>query len=216
MVVSQTIEKITTLVLEAVVQSFHTKVSCLAVLETPIARSQLTLPEGAVLENENHHLLVFDGGTAKFNFEWDGEAVEVLDLSECEFYPLPYFQMVYSQHLDPYTVAIDLAVEFDPRTFLPLWQVRKSVDIPVLNRFGIWTDSTQDFIYIQGGHFYEAPKWNESQYFIKKEDIPDYSIWRFNVRTKEWSNVTGEHDTKRACAGAAISVPKQNQSYYLG
>ena len=36
---------------------------------------------GIILENQDHHLLVFDGGIAKFRYQYQGRSVEVLDLS---------------------------------------------------------------------------------------------------------------------------------------
>ena len=36
---------------------------------------------GIILKNQDHHLLVFDGGIAKFRFQYQGRSVQVLDLS---------------------------------------------------------------------------------------------------------------------------------------
>ena len=36
---------------------------------------------GIILKNDRHHLLVFDGGIAKFHYNYQGREVEVLDLS---------------------------------------------------------------------------------------------------------------------------------------
>lgn len=37
--------------------------------------------KGIVLKDDRQHVLVIDGGMAKFRFVWNGENVEVLDLS---------------------------------------------------------------------------------------------------------------------------------------
>lgn len=34
-----------------------------------------------MLKNDDHHLLVIEGGMSKFKFIWKAEVVEVLDLS---------------------------------------------------------------------------------------------------------------------------------------
>ncbi|KAL0640639.1 hypothetical protein Q9L58_000308 [Maublancomyces gigas] len=99
-------------------------------------------------------------------------------------------------------------------------EVKKAVDVPVLNRFGVWADSNQNSIYIQGGHFYTATGWEESQYNVNDSAIPAYSIWRFDLSSQKWTNVTGRGNSKdrfeRAVAGAAVSVPSMNQSFYAG
>jgi hypothetical protein len=91
---------------------------------------------------------------------------------------------------------------------------------PVLSHFGIWSDSTQNAIYIQGGHFLANPPWNESAYYVPKRDIPENDLWRYDLLTQEWKVMTGEilGDTKtvRTFGGAACSVPALNQSFWLG
>jgi hypothetical protein len=47
---------------------------------------ELIVVKGIILQNDKHHLLVVDGGTAKFLFERNNTVVEVLDLSSI---PLP-------------------------------------------------------------------------------------------------------------------------------
>lgn len=117
-------------------------------------------------------------------------------------------------------MTVDLTKGFNTRDFGIDSQVKKAVDVPVLNRFGVWADSNQNSIYIQGGHFYTAPGWNESHYHINDNAIPTYSIWKFDLSSQEWTNVTGHGNSKdkfeRALGGAAVSVPSMNQSFYVG
>lgn len=37
---------------------------------------------GVILQNDDHYLLVFDSGMAKYKFNWNGTADEILDLSK--------------------------------------------------------------------------------------------------------------------------------------
>ncbi|KAH0612767.1 uncharacterized protein H6S33_009147 [Morchella sextelata] len=168
---------------------------------SPENRCALLSHQSTVLKNDDHHLLVIEGGMSKFKFIWKAEVVEVLDLN-------------------PYTFSIDLTQEFDPYTWTPSFQTRKPLKVPVVNRFGMWVDSSQDVIYIQGGHFYTASKWNESSYSPEKADIPDWSLWRFDVRSgkRAWEDVTGDYGWKveRALAGAVVSIPKYDLSFYGG
>lgn len=159
---------------------------------------------------------------SKFKFIWKAEVVEVLDLSIYP-HPSPLISIdprshTYSFSLDPYTFAIDLTQEFDLYTWTPSFQTRKPLNVPVLNRFGMWVDSSQDVIYIQGGDFYAASKWNESSYSPEKAEIPDWSLWRFDVRSgkRAWEDVTGDYGWKveRALAGAVVSIPKYDLSFY--
>lgn len=117
-------------------------------------------------------------------------------------------------------MTVDLTKSFDIHDFGIASQTKKAVDVPVLNRFGIWADSNQDSIYIQGGHFYTAPGWDESQYHIDDSAIPTYSIWKFDLSSYKWTDVTKLGNKKdvfrRALAGAGVSVPSLNQSFYAG
>lgn len=123
-------------------------------------------------------------------------------------------------HKDGWTVTIDLTKRFNTQDFGINSQIKKALDVPVLNRFGVWSDSNQNSIYIQGGHFYTAPGWNESQYHINDTAIPPYSIWRFDLASQEWTDITERGNNKdkfqRALGGASVSVPSLNQSFYVG
>jgi hypothetical protein len=84
----------------------------------------------------------------------------------------------------------------------------------------MWKDPEGDSIYIQGGHFYDAALWNESIYFVSKRDIPPYNIWKFDLQSQKWSDVTKAGGDKsqfnRTFGGAALSVPSIKKSFYLG
>jgi len=101
-----------------------------------------------------------------------------------------------------------------------MFQVRKDLDVPVTTRYSLWTDSHQNSIIMQGGHFYGTGLWNHSSYFITKPNLPGYSVWKFELGSKKWSNVTSAVDMKanfiRAVGGAGASAPNLNLSFYIG
>ena len=115
---------------------------------------------------------------------------------------------------------VDLSKKFKTTDFEIMFQVRKSLDVPVTTRYSLWTDSNQDSITMQGGHFYGTGLWNHSSYFLAKPNLPGYSIWKFELGSKKWSNVTGGVDMRanfiRAVGGAGASAPHLNLSFYIG
>lgn len=117
-------------------------------------------------------------------------------------------------------MTVDLTKTFNTQNFAVDSQIKKATNVPVLNRFGMWADSNQDSVYIQGGHFYTAPGWDESQYHINDSAIPPYSIWRFDLASQIWTDITTHGNNKdkfeRALGGASVSVPSMNQSFYVG
>lgn len=103
----------------------------------------------------------------------------------------------------------------------PLQQLKKDpkTDAPVTNRGGIWENGTH--VLIQGGHFYDALRYNESVYYKKKDKIPPYQIWAFDLEAHRWSEVDFEIDPKdaiiqRAVSGASVCVKDQDLCYYFG
>ena len=89
----------------------------------------------------------------------------------------------------------------------------------MVNRFGLWEGANQGSILMQGGHFYDAEDWRNSSYWLEKKDIPQYSIWKYDLDTSTWTEVplpTNKSSFKRGYGGAAVSVPGTNQSYYIG
>ena len=98
--------------------------------------------------------------------------------------------------------------------------------IPVVNRGSMWQDSLEN-IYICGGHFFSQPfegtwgYWDLSKFFVQKKDIPDYSVWRYNIKTNEWDNLFPEIDSKypplaRLVSAGYDSIPSMNLSYAFG
>jgi hypothetical protein len=116
--------------------------------------------------------------------------------------------------------VVDLKEPFSTQTFEILSQTRKGLDVPVTTRHCLWTDSNENSVFLQGGRFFGSSLWNHSSYFLPKPKIPAYSIWRFDLQTTEWHNITGEVVMKanflRAVGGAGASVPHLNQSFYIG
>lgn len=117
-------------------------------------------------------------------------------------------------------MTVDLAKKFNTQDFAVDSQTKKATNVPVPNRFGMWADSNQNSVYIQGGHFYTAPGWDQSQYHINDSAIPPYSIWRFDLASQIWTDITTHGNNKdkfeRALGGASVSVPSMNQSFYVG
>ena len=89
----------------------------------------------------------------------------------------------------------------------------------MVDRFGLWEGANQGSILMQGGHFYDAEDWRNSSYWLEKKDIPQYSIWKYDLDTSTWTEVpllANKSSFKRGPGGAAVSVPSTNQSYYIG
>lgn len=80
----------------------------------------------------------------------------------------------------------------------------------------MWSDRGQNAIYIQGGHFYTAPLWNESTYYVTKSTIPTYDVWKLDLASRSWTKVYDDTTTNRSLGGAALSIPELDTSYYLG
>ncbi|KAI5796568.1 hypothetical protein EDC01DRAFT_629368 [Geopyxis carbonaria] len=87
----------------------------------------------------------------------------------------------------------------------PLQQIKKDpkTDAPVTNRGGIWENGTH--VLIQGGHFLDVLRWNESVYYKPKAEIPPYEIWAFDLETHKWSEVDFVIDPKDAIVERAVS-----------
>ncbi|CUS11350.1 unnamed protein product [Tuber aestivum] len=54
----------------------------------PDSRCRLLAHESIVVNSQGKDLLIFDGGLAKFRHNWNGENIEVLELSEFHFSPV--------------------------------------------------------------------------------------------------------------------------------
>ncbi|KAF7508738.1 hypothetical protein GJ744_008985 [Endocarpon pusillum] len=167
-------------------------------------RCRLLAHKSAVLKNKDHHLLVIDGGFGKFKLNYNNEDVEVLDLNG-------------------YTFAFDLSHDFTTPDLEPLWQIKKSISSPrppVVNHFGMFMDKEQNSIYVHNGHYYNALSWNESSYFTPKAQIPPWDIWKFDVGSKLWEDVSestlGHGLVNRTFAGGSTSVTKLNKSFWIG
>ncbi|CUS07228.1 unnamed protein product [Tuber aestivum] len=166
----------------------------------PDSRCRLLAHESIVVNSQGKDLLIFDGGLAKFRHNWNGENIEVLELN-------------------PRTVVIDLSKSFSSRDFIPISQPKKPLGVPVVNRFGLWKGSNQDWVVMQGGHFYDADDWRNSSYWVEKKDIPPYTIWKYDLKTLIWTEIALPDEMrrfKRAFGGAAVSVPRTDKSYYIG
>ena len=153
--------------------------------------------QSLVLKNDEHHLLILDGGFGRFNLKFNGSDADVNDLN-------------------PYTAAFDLSKDFKLYELEPLWQSKKTRDIPVLSQFGLWSDSTQNRLYMNGGHFFAESKWQGSDFYIPKEQIPPYNIYEFDLISRSWKPSLTSSDAKRTFSGASATIPSLNQSFFLG
>ena len=124
------------------------------------------------------------------------------------------------QKTDARTVVVDLSKPFNTNSFEIMSQTKKDLNVPVVIRDSLWTDSNQDSIIIQGGEFFGTDLWNRSSYFVPKPNIPSYSVWKFGLGDKKWNNVTSAITMKanfvRAVGGAGVSAPRLNMSFYIG
>lgn len=84
----------------------------------------------------------------------------------------------------------------------------------------MWQDPSNKYYYISGGHFYSARYWNESDYFVDDEEIPEYNIWRFDLEKEEWSPQQFSMDSggvaERMISSADLSIPAQRVSFAYG
>lgn len=91
------------------------------------------------------------------------------------------------------------------------------VYVPLTLRGYMWTNTENSHLYISGGHFYDVPYWNQSVYYVNKRNIPDYSLWRFDIAEHKWDELypTGDHMI-RLSSTAYTSIPQTNLSYAFG
>ena len=98
--------------------------------------------------------------------------------------------------------------------------------IPVTNRGYMWQDSLGN-IYIAGGHFFSQPLpgiwgyWQTSVFYRDKEEIPDYSVWKYDIRINKWTKMIPGLAPKypplrRLTSSGYISIPSMNSSYCFG
>ncbi|KAI9768109.1 MAG: hypothetical protein M1840_005143 [Geoglossum simile] len=126
--------------------------------------------------------------------------------------------------LNGHTLILDVSKSFSARGSLPLTSLRKSTSnprVPVLIRHTLWRSDSLDDVYMAAGLFQDDFGGDQSEFFTKKEDIPVFSIWRFNLKTRAWAEEPFNFSSRgrlleRTYAGAGVSVPKLNLSFYQG
>jgi hypothetical protein len=168
-----------------------------------------------------------DGGATIYKVDTGGPSpLHVLEFSRYSVYRpgLDTEYEAYEQHSDAdgYTLDLDVSRDFTTSS-LPLTITKKNVTqrVPVVYRHTVWKSDQPDDIYIAGGIFWDNWGKDESEFFTKEEDIPDFSIWRFNLERRQWwqvpfENISGGRPVIRTWAGAGESVPALNRSFYLG
>ena len=136
--------------------------------------------------------------------------------------------------IDGALVTIDLTQNFklaDAGLYMKIIRRQEGGDgnggyIPVTNRAYIWQDDLEN-IYIAGGNFPSQPLpenwtyWEGSQYHLLREQIPGYTLWRYDINNDNWANVnllmkSGTQPLKRLGSSGFISIPSINMSYAFG
>ena len=133
--------------------------------------------------------------------------------------------------VDGALVMLDLSQDFgieDVGNYMTVIR-REKLDsgsyVPVVNRGCMWQDSLEN-IYISGGHFFSQSLpgawgyWDLSRYFVRKEDIPDYSVWQHD-NNHEWTEpfpaINSQYPPlRRLVSSGYTSIPSANLSYAFG
>ena len=119
------------------------------------------------------------------------------------------------RQLDADIVTIELSVSFELDS-LPMTIDRKPDYVPVVNRGYMWSDS-ENHIYTAGGHFFTQAWWDESAFHRQKADIPDYSIWKYDLNLRVWIQIKPIGDKViRLISSGYTSIPSTNLSYSYG
>lgn len=190
-------------------------------------------------------MVALGGGIAKFNVEVERTRVnkanetvleknwQVPDFSEYYIVARVFLLWIWLHHLaliqktevwlilnlDGVIALLDLSVDFsldETPTRMNIVDVPRINGnyIPIVNRGYMWRDDRGN-IYLAGGHFYEQAYWDESRYYVRKEEIPDLSIWMYNIDQSTWTEIKPDpaSNMQRLISSAAISIPGLNQSY---
>ena len=94
----------------------------------------------------------------------------------------------------------------------------KPAFVPIVSDGYMWMDEIGDHIYIAGGAFGpDGEWWSSSRHYLRKEDIPDYSLWRYTISSDQWDEVKPSGDPLiRRSISAYTSVPTYNRSFAFG
>ena len=135
--------------------------------------------------------------------------------------------------VDGALVLLDLSQGFgveevgNHMTVIPREELQTGSYVPVVSRGSMWQDSIEN-IYISGGEFFSQPfpspwgYWDLSRFHVRKEDIPDYNIWRYNIKNNEWIELepprldSQSPPLTRLVSSAYTSIPSANLSYAFG
>jgi len=77
-------------------------------------------------------------------------------------------------------------------------------------------------MWTQGGHYYHGDRWTNSSYFVPKDQIPEWRLWRMELNQQDagWKDITnevsGHLNANRTFAGAPASVPNDTRKFWLG
>ena len=101
---------------------------------------------------------------------------------------------------------------------LQLTSEAKPAFVPIVSSGYMWMDDTGDHFYIAGGSFSPGGEWwSNSTYYLKKKDIPKYSLWRYTISSGQWDEIKPSGDSLiRRAISAYTSVPAYNKSFAFG
>ena len=133
--------------------------------------------------------------------------------------------IVWSTHLwkargsrtDAEIIILDLDQDFSLDS-LQLTSEAKPMFVPKVSSGYMWMDDTSNHIFIAGGVFGPDGVWyNSSTHYLRKEDIPGYSLWRYTISSGQWGEVKPSGDSLiRRAISAYTSVPSYNRSFAFG
>ena len=118
---------------------------------------------------------------------------------------------------DAETIILDLDKDFSLDSLQFMSDIKPAF-VPIVAAGYMWMDDTGDHIFIAGGVFAPDGEWyNSSTHYLRKEDIPNYSLWRYTISSGQWDEIKPSGDSLiRRAISAYTSVPAYNKSFAFG
>ena len=118
---------------------------------------------------------------------------------------------------DAEIIILDLDKDFSLDS-LQFTSETKPAFVPIVSSGYMWMDDTSNHIFIAGGIFAPVGMWyGNSTHYLKKKDIPNYSLWRYAISSGQWGEVKPSDDPLiRRAISAYTSVPTYNKSFAFG
>ena len=123
----------------------------------------------------------------------------------------------HGSRTDAETIILDLDKDFSLDA-LQFASKSKPTFVPIVSGGYMWMEDTSNHIFIAGGVFAPDRAWyNSSTRYLRKEDIPNYSLWRYAIASGQWGEVKPSGDSLiRRAISAYTSVPAYNKSFAFG